>query len=102
MPTRFRLATAAAWGGYGSEGHIKAPHIKETLTSGDLTVRQDFEGTGIGRFFSSVEAGLDYTHRHKDKTVTELDLFLKNDRMQSAGRSAISDRIRPPWASPAI
>jgi iron complex outermembrane receptor protein len=76
------LGDRAAWGGYGSEGHFKAPHIKETLAAGDLTLRQDFEGTGLGNFISSIEAGLDYTHRHKDKTVTELDLFLKNDRQQ--------------------
>ena len=82
--SRVSLGDRAAWGGYGSEGHIKSPHIKETLASGDLTLRQDFEGgSGIGRFFSSVEAGLDYTHRHKQKTVTELDLFLKNGRLQS-------------------
>ena len=77
------LGDHASWGGNGSEGHIKDPHIKETLASGDLTLRQDFEGTGIGNFFSSAEAGLDYTHRHKDKTVSELDLFLKNDRLQT-------------------
>jgi iron complex outermembrane receptor protein len=76
------LGDRGGWGGYGSEGHIKAPHIKETLASGDLTLRQDLEGTSIGKFFSNVEAGLDYTHRHKDKTVTELDLFLKNNRQQ--------------------
>jgi iron complex outermembrane receptor protein len=52
------------------------------LASGDLTLRQDFQGSGIGNFFSSVEAGLDYTHRHKNKTVDELDLFLKNGRAQ--------------------
>jgi iron complex outermembrane receptor protein len=62
---------------------MKSPHIKETLASGDLTLRQDFEGSGIGKFFSSAEAGVDYTHRHKQKTVTELDLFLKNGRLQS-------------------
>lgn len=77
------LGDRAAWNGYGSEGHLKAPHIKETLGSGDLTLRQDFQGTGIGNFISSVEVGLDYTHRHKDKTVSELDLFLKNGRLQS-------------------
>ncbi|HJR82500.1 MAG TPA: TonB-dependent receptor [Sphingomicrobium sp.] len=76
------LGDRGGWGGYGSEGHIKSPRIKETLASGDLTLRQDLEGTGIGNFFSNVEAGLDYTHRHKDKRVDELDLFLKNDRMQ--------------------
>jgi iron complex outermembrane receptor protein len=77
------LGDRSAWGGYGSEGHKKSPHIKETLGSGDVTLRQDFEGTGIGKFFSSVEAGLDYTHRHKHKTVDELDIFLKNDRLQT-------------------
>ena len=77
------LGDRAAWNGYGSDGHIKSPHIKETLYSGDLTLRQDFEGTGIGNFFSSVEAGLDYTHRHKDKRVDEVDLFLKDGRLQS-------------------
>ncbi len=76
------LGDRAPWGGWGSDGHIKSPHIKETLASGDLTLRQDLQGTGIGNFFSSVEVGLDYTHRHKDKTVTELDLFLKNNREQ--------------------
>ena len=78
------LGDRGGWNGYGSDGHIKTPHIKETLASGDLTLRQDFEGgSGIGKFFSNVEAGLDYTHRHKDKTVSELDLFLNNGRLQS-------------------
>jgi len=72
------LGDRGGWTGYGSDGHIKSPHIKETLASGDLTLRQDFEGSGLGGVFSSVEAGLDYTHRHKQKTVTELDLFLKS------------------------
>ncbi len=81
--SKVSLGDRAGWGGYGSEGHIKAPHIKETLGSGDLTLRQelpeDFMG---GNFFTSVEAGVDYTHRHKQKTVAELDLYLKNDRQQ--------------------
>jgi iron complex outermembrane receptor protein len=77
------LGDRAAWTGYGYDGHTRTPHIKETLGSGDLTLRQDFDGTGIGRFFTSVEAGLDYTRRHKNKTVGEWDLFLKNDRLQA-------------------
>jgi iron complex outermembrane receptor protein len=76
------LGDRAPWGGWGHDGLKKSPHIKERLASGDLTLRQDFQGSGIGNFFSSVEAGLDYTHRHKTKTVDELDLFLKNDRAQ--------------------
>jgi iron complex outermembrane receptor protein len=77
------LGDRAAWNGYGSDGHIKSPHIKETLAQGDLTLRQDFEGSGIGKFFSSAEVGADFTHRHKHKEVTELDLFLKNGRLQT-------------------
>lgn len=67
------LGDRAPWGGWGSDGHLKSPHIKERLASADLTVRQELN-TG---FISTIEAGLDYTHRHKDKTVDELDLFLK-------------------------
>jgi iron complex outermembrane receptor protein len=80
--SKVSLGDRAGWGGYGSEGHIKSPHIKETLASGDLTVRHEFDGTAIGNFLSSIEAGVDYTHRHKDKTVDEHDLFLKNNRLQ--------------------
>src|SRR5258708_37453692 len=72
------LGDRAPWGGWGHDGLKKSPHIKETLDSGDLTLRQDLEGG----FLSSIEAGLDYTHRHKHKTVDELDLFLKNGRQE--------------------
>jgi iron complex outermembrane recepter protein len=72
------LGDRAPWGGWGHDGLMKSPHVKETLYSGDLTLKQDLASA----FFSSVEVGLDYTHRHKDKTVEELDLFLKNDRME--------------------
>lgn len=72
------LGDRAPWGGWGHDGLKKSPHIKETLASGDLTLKQDLQGG----FLSSVEAGLDYTHRHKHKTVDELDLFLKNNRQE--------------------
>lgn len=72
------LGDRAPWGGWGHDGLKKSPHIKESLASGDLTLKQDIEGG----FLSSVEAGLDYTHRHKHKTVDELDLFLKNNRQE--------------------
>jgi iron complex outermembrane receptor protein len=73
------LGDRAPWGGWGHDGLKKSPHIKETLSSGDVTLRQELGGG----FLSSIEAGLDYTHRHKDKTVDELDLFLKNGRMET-------------------
>ena len=74
------LGDRAPWGGWGHDGLKKSPHIKETLGSGDLTLRQDI---APDHFFSSVDVGVDYTHRHKDKRVDELDLFLKNDRMET-------------------
>jgi iron complex outermembrane receptor protein len=73
------LGDRAPWGGWGHDGLKKSPHIKETLGSADLTLKQDLDGG----FFSSIEAGVDLTHRHKAKSVTELDLFLKNDRMET-------------------
>ena len=73
------LGDRAPWGGWGHDGLKKSPHVKESLASGDLTLRQDIGGEII----SGVEAGVNYTHRHKDKTVDELDLFLKNDRMET-------------------
>lgn len=81
--SKVSLGDRAAWNGYGHDGHMKSPHVKERLASGDLTLRQDFEGSGIGNIFTSAEAGVDYTHRHKDKTVSELDLELKDGRLQS-------------------
>jgi iron complex outermembrane receptor protein len=77
------LGDRAPWGGWGHDGLKKSPHVKETLAQGDATLRQDLRDSGIGNFFSSVEAGLNYTHRHKDKTVDELDMFLKNGREQT-------------------
>jgi iron complex outermembrane receptor protein len=72
------LGDRAPWGGWGHDGLLKSPHVKEKLGAGDLTLRQDFDNN----FLSSVELGVNYTRRHKSKTVDELDLFLKNDRNQ--------------------
>jgi iron complex outermembrane receptor protein len=76
------LGDRAPWGGWGHDGLKKSPHIKETLASGDATLRYDMADNALGGFFSSIEAGVDYTHRRKKKTVDELDLFLKNNRDQ--------------------
>jgi len=77
------LGDRAPWGGWGHDGLKKSPHVKETLTSGDATLRYDMNDNPLGGFFSSIEAGVDYTHRRKTKTVDELDLFLKNNRDQT-------------------
>ena len=75
------LGDRAPWGGWGHDGLKKSPHIKETLGSGDATLRYETDDM-LGGFFSSVEAGVNYTHRRKKKTVDELDLFLKNGRQE--------------------
>src|SRR5262249_9644143 len=76
------LGDRAPWGGWGHDGLKKSPHIKETLGGGDATLRYDTSDI-MGGFFSSIEAGVNYTHRKKTKTVEELDLFLKNGRAQT-------------------
>ena len=72
------LGDRAPWGGWGHDGLSKSPHVKETVTAADGTIKQE-----LGGFFTSLEAGLNYTHRHKDKTVDEFDLMLKNNRDQT-------------------
>lgn len=77
-PNQVSLGGGGGWYAWGHDGLKNSPHVKETLGSGDLTLKQDLPGG----FFSSIEAGLDYTHRHKTKTVDELNLMLKNGRQE--------------------
>lgn len=71
------LGDRAPWGGWGHDGLLKSPHIKETIQAVDLTLSRD-----IGGFLTKIDAGVDYTHRNKFKSVAEIDLFLKNGRAQ--------------------
>ncbi|MBD3728713.1 MAG: TonB-dependent receptor [Sphingomonadales bacterium] len=71
------LGDRAPWGGWGHDGLLKKPHIKETVGAIDLGFTHDLDG-----FFSGFEVGVNYTHRNKRKTVDEIDLFLKNSRAQ--------------------
>lgn len=73
------LGDRAPWGGWGHDGLLKSPHIKETVGSVDLALNHE-----LGGFISKIEAGVNYTHRHKQKAVEEIDLFLKNNRAQVA------------------
>ena len=93
------LGDRAPWGGWGHDGLQKSPHIKETLASGDLNLKQDLDDGFLGGFFSSVEAGLDYTHRHKTKTVEELDLFLKSATPPAVTRTVTSGSSGAPTTS---
>ncbi len=71
------LGDRAPWGGWGHDGLLKSPHIKEDLFAVDLGVSHD-----LGGFFSKLDVGVNFAHRKKTKTVDEVDLFLKNDRDQ--------------------
>lgn len=71
------LGDRAPWGGWGHDGLLKSPHVKEQLGAGDLTLAHDFDG-----FLHQVQIGVNYTRRNKQKTVDEIDLNLKNGRQQ--------------------
>ncbi len=71
------LGDRAPWGGWGHDGLMKSPHVKEELGSVDFTLNREFGG-----FLRDVELGVNYTRRDKRKTVDELDLNLKNGRAQ--------------------
>lgn len=72
---KIALGDRAPWGGWGHDGLLKSPRIKEAVTAIDLGLKYD-----MGGLISSVDFGVNFTHRDKRKTVEELDLFLKNGR----------------------
>lgn len=71
------LGDRAPWGGWGHDGLMKSPHIKETVGAIDLRLEHE-----LGGFFSQLQLGVNYNHRNKTKAVEEIDLFLKNSRAQ--------------------
>lgn len=71
------LGDRAPWGGWGHDGLMKSPHVKETVTAIDLALTRKFDGP-----ISAIEVGVNFNHRVKDKTVDEIDLNLKNGRAQ--------------------
>ncbi|MDV3456168.1 TonB-dependent receptor [Sphingomonas sp. HF-S4] len=71
------LGDRAPWGGWGHDGLLKSPHVKEDLAAIDLQLSRELDG-----FFSGIEIGVNYTRRVKSKTVDEFDLNLKNSRQQ--------------------
>ncbi|MFA5964187.1 MAG: TonB-dependent receptor [Sphingomonas sp.] len=72
------LGDRAPWGGWGHDGLLKSPHVKEKLSSVDLALSRE-----VGGFLRNIDVGVNYTHRDKRKTVDELDLNLKNGRAQT-------------------
>ena len=74
---RVSLGDRAPWGGWGHDGAIRFPVVEEKVYAMDLRLHHDLEG-----FFSGFDVGVNWTHRTKDKTVDDNDLFLKNGRQQ--------------------
>jgi iron complex outermembrane receptor protein len=73
------LGDRAPWGGWGHDGLMKSPHVKEQVYSADSGLR--YQPTG-STWLEAIDVGANFTRRDKRKRVDELDLFLKNDRMQ--------------------
>jgi iron complex outermembrane receptor protein len=76
-------------GGWGQDGYIKKPQIDDSLTS----VRLDFTRSFVDGMFSSVEFGLNYADREKQRQVPEAFLDLLNNRAPVAVDSSLV--VRP-------
>lgn len=75
-----QLSDPAPWGGWGHDGSIRYPHVKEQIREAEASARYDLTDTALGNSFSSMDFGVNFTKRTKDKVVDDNDLFLKNDR----------------------
>lgn len=75
--TKVTLGDRAPWGGWGHDGSIRYPHVKEDVSALDLRLEHEMDG-----FITGVDVGLNYTKREKTKSVLDNDLFLKNGRQQ--------------------
>jgi len=75
--SKVSLGDHAPWGGWGHDGAIRFPHVKEDVTAVDVHLEHEMDG-----FVTQVSAGVNYTKRNKGKTVSDNDLFLKNGRQQ--------------------
>jgi len=75
-----QLSDPAPWGGWGHDGTIRHPEVKETVKTFSIKGDYDLADTSIGSIFSNAVIGFDYTERSKEKDVAESDLLLKNDR----------------------
>ncbi|HJV43702.1 TonB-dependent receptor [Caulobacter sp.] len=75
--SKVTLGDRAPWGGWGHDGSIRYPKVKEDVSTLDLRLEHDLDG-----FVTRIDAGLNYTKREKSKVVLDNDLFLKNGRQQ--------------------
>lgn len=67
------LGDVAPWGGWGHDGAIRTPKVVDQLATARFSGVHDIDWFG----FKSVELGIDYSHRTKNKAVLEWDLCLK-------------------------
>lgn len=72
------LGDRAPWGGWGHDGAIRFPHVEDTVTSGEIAVQYDLDGS----MFTRIDAGLNLTSREKSKFVGDFDLFLNGPNRQ--------------------
>jgi iron complex outermembrane receptor protein len=75
--SKVTLGDRAPWGGWGHDGAIRFPHVKEDVKAVDIRLEHEMDG-----FISQLSAGVNFTKRDKGKTVSDNDLFLKNGRQQ--------------------
>src|ERR1044072_3805158 len=71
------LGDRAPWGGWGHDGLLKSPHVKEELGAAALRPPREFDV-----FLNNVEIGVNYPRGDKSKCVDEIDLNLKTGRRQ--------------------
>ncbi|MBV1901935.1 MAG: TonB-dependent receptor [Kordiimonadaceae bacterium] len=74
------LGDPAPWGGWGQDAKVHYPDLKEDVWTVALNAQRDLSDSMLGGFFSSVQFGVNYTTRSKDKDVSDNKLQLKNDR----------------------
>lgn len=74
--TQVELGDPAPWGGWGHDGLIHAPEIKDTITSATLSGDREW------RFgpFSHVNLGVNFSRREKSHSSEDINLMLKNNR----------------------
>ncbi len=73
--TKVSLGDHAPWGGWGHDGAVRYPDVKEEVKSAEARVDQEFDS-----FVNKLSVGVNYTNREKTKRVVEYDLFLKNNQ----------------------
>ena len=67
-------------GGWGQDGYVKYPNVTDTLKALRFDVSRSMEG-----MFSSVDAGVNYSEREKDKGTNEYKLALNASPTSVAG-----------------